>query len=373
MSQLPTSALAAEAALAGASAGASTGSGGPLPGGLGVYRRFRAVTTSLQELAALPTSPLLTLSGGRDPQRVAVTASASPSLLPMILSLVVPEVVPSGQPNQALSPVPPGGQADLVFLPGRTARDAQLNNTEASLNPANFQTVTLSAEGDSTLSASLGARRDPRAFTELVQQARNSLSLSGPLDQARGPDGQPYLLDTTLRGQPLIQEERSGAAELRYLRQQAEQMALAPSLVLMVSPSTMSRSYSKIISSGNRTRSGFIVEHWGEQLLTISMDGSTGGFYCWRPGGGPDGLTTFQEASAGYQQLMSLMALFRSNGRLYNADGTIAIVGAVQLYYDGVIYEGVLDGFGFSEDDNQPFRIGYNFQMTVHYELDQRG
>lgn len=370
MTQTPSAALAAEAALSGATASA-VGSP-PLPGGFSAYRRFRAVQTSLGELAALQTGPLLSFNGGPDPARVAVTASAAPPLLPMILSLAVPDVVPSGQANTALSPVPPGGRSDLVFIPGRSAREAQVANTEASLDASATTAVTISASGDASLSAALGVRRDPRAFTALVSQAREALSQGAPLDTPRSPDGRPYLLDTTLRGQPLIQAERSGAAEVSFLRAQAEQMAQIPSLALMVSPSSMTRSYSKIVSSGNRTRRGFIVEHWGEQLPTLSLDGSTGGFYTWRPGGGRDGLSTFQEASAAYQQLMTLMAAFRSNGRLFNSDGTIAIVGAVQLYYDGVIYEGVLDGFGFGEDENQPFRINYNLTMTVHYELDIR-
>jgi hypothetical protein len=371
MAQIPSGISAAEAALRGATAGGEQGQA-PLPGGFSAYRRFRAVQTSLAELASLPTGPLLQFNGGTDPGRVAVTASSLPPALPMILTLIPPEVVPSGQANGALSPVPPGGRADLVFIPGRSARAAQVANTEAALDAGNFQTVTVSSQGDASLAASLSARRDPRAFTALVSSASQALAQGGPLDAPRGPDGRPYLLDQTLRSRTLIQEERTGASELVFLRQQAEKMALVGSLVLMVSPATMTRSYSKIISSGNRTRTGFIVEHWGEQLLTISLEGSTGGFYSWRPAGGRDGLTTFQESSAAYQQLMSLAAVFRSNGRLYNSDGTIAVAGAVSLYYDGVIYEGVLDGFGFSEDENQPFRINYNLTMTVHYELDIR-
>lgn len=170
------------------------------------------------------------------------------------------------------------------------------------------------------------------------------------------------------------------------LRTAIQQMAQTPPLKLLVNPISFKPTSEKIISDGNFSRNGPIVEHWGEQQDKISASGKLAGFYALDVGstvngsaGNSPGITRIARSfSAAYQNFLSLYLIYRNNGTVWIEDfdkakpkaNNLAVVGSVYIYYDNVLYIGSFDSFNVNETDDKPYTLEYDFSFTVRYKFE---
>jgi GH24 family phage-related lysozyme (muramidase) len=164
-----------------------------------------------------------------------------------------------------------------------------------------------------------------------------------------------------------------------------QQMQNTPPLKMLVNPQSFKLAAEKIISDGEWSRSGPIVEQWGEQLDKIEASGKVAAFYSIdATGGGSAGSTgvgagpgitrTARQYSASYQNFLSLWLLYKSNGGVWLSDfiepksskkKNLSVVGSIYIYYDNILYVGSFDDFNLSETETAPYTLEYNFTFTV--------
>lgn len=178
---------------------------------------------------------------------------------------------------------------------------------------------------------------------------------------------------------------------------------------LMINPNTMSMNMSKTI---NRTQSmvGFIEEHWGEELDTMTLQGSTAAFVLGansirdigRKGieqavekdkvradfysyldipeysvtsadnrgilDSEPGLTTrYRSNSASYKELKRIVQIFATNGCVFDEKGFVANRNFIRLTYGQGSYMGYLESLDIVEDSAMPFRFNY----TITYKVEK--
>lgn len=168
-----------------------------------------------------------------------------------------------------------------------------------------------------------------------------------------------------------------------------QRMAALPPLRMLVNPQSLQINNEKIISDGNRSRRGHIVEQWGDGQDTLEVSGKIGAFYCGDVAGFNDDLTeggpgltrTARQYSAAYQNFLSLYQIYRNNAGIYISDSgdstqartNLAMSGSIYIYYDRTLYIGSFDSFSVTETDASPFSLEYSFQFTVRatFLLDQ--
>lgn len=164
------------------------------------------------------------------------------------------------------------------------------------------------------------------------------------------------------------------AAEINATIQALEAMRNTPPLRFLVNPSSFKVSSEKVISDGNWTRNGPIIEHWGDGQDKLEGSGRVAAFFAIdanQSGGGPGLTRGARNFSASYQNFLSLWMLYRSNAGLYleGLDGTswnrLSMVGSIYIYYDNTLYLGSFDNFNVTETESAPYTLEYNFQFTV--------
>ena len=144
-------------------------------------------------------------------------------------------------------------------------------------------------------------------------------------------------------------------------------------MVLHVNPSSMNFSYSKQIER-IQTKGGFVEQHWGEAVGTISFSLATGGFKRLYSGlsnvtgGGFDTEGTRRETIA-YDKYLDLLALFHNNGSIYDTSGQIALQGIIKILFDGGVYLGWFGSFGVTEAADKPFQFQLTAEFTVAHEI----
>lgn len=135
-------------------------------------------------------------------------------------------------------------------------------------------------------------------------------------------------------------------------------------LIMKINPQNLSSNYTQLINR-KRTLGGFIEEHWGEQLDTLSASGKTGQFF------GQNGLTNARRRETeAYKNFEKLIAIYRNNGSLFHeSTGKIIAQGWVVMNYDDCIYKGYFENFGVSEIADKQFELSYNFTFKVTLEV----
>lgn len=209
-----------------------------------------------------------------------------------------------------------------------------------------------------------------------ASQARKEQEKNGPKD-----------LNTTEQGK---RYQAAQQAEITSTLLALETMKNTPPLRMLVNPQSFKISSEKIVSDGNWTRNGPVIEHWGEQQDKMEFSGKIAAFMALDAvapnaddkyeGGGP-GLTRMaRHYSDSYQNFMSLWLLYRNNAGLYlnglegSADiARLSMLGSIYVYYDGIMYFGSFDNFNITESDTAPHTLEYNIQFTVRasFLLDQ--
>lgn len=155
-------------------------------------------------------------------------------------------------------------------------------------------------------------------------------------------------------------------------------------MVLHVNPSSMQFSYTKVIER-QQTLGGFVEAHWGEGPTTIQFSIATGGFV--RLFAGLSNITgptasnsdilpaTMQAVSTGgtrrdtiaYDKFLDLLALFKSNGAIYDTYGQIAFQGQILCVFDGGAWYGWFENFSVEETAERP----YQFALTTNFIVDR--
>jgi len=175
----------------------------------------------------------------------------------------------------------------------------------------------------------------------------------------------------------------------------------------IVNPSSISVNMSKII---NRTQSmvGWIEEHWGDEIDTLTFTGSTAAFVNGRTNlreisekraqnstdkaqarldfyqsmgfnensvvneenssylSTSPGLTTrYRRKSISYEQMRDLIKIFSANGCLFNQDGFVKDRKSIRLSYDYSSYIGYFESLDVVEDAYAPFRYTYTITFKA--------
>lgn len=121
------------------------------------------------------------------------------------------------------------------------------------------------------------------------------------------------------------------------------------------------------------TLGAHVIEHWGDELDEISINGATGGFLdissC--------GYTRIKaRETQSYSDFVDLLYVYKHNGGFYDAHGKIlerksrgspaaSAGGTVVLTYSSNLYEGYFSEFNWQEDATRPLQFTFDFKFIV--------
>jgi hypothetical protein len=138
-------------------------------------------------------------------------------------------------------------------------------------------------------------------------------------------------------------------------------MALLPhALVLHVNPTSFSESPTKKIERF-QTRGGFVEQHWPDDLMEISADGSTGAFMNLYTGTS----SVLRQRTIAWDRYRDLLDLYYNNGSVYDPYGNIVLQGNIMLMYDRGVYIGSFRSFSFEETAEAPFVFNLSWSFKV--------
>jgi len=146
-------------------------------------------------------------------------------------------------------------------------------------------------------------------------------------------------------------------------------------MVLHVNPNSMKFSYAKVIER-IQTKGGYVEQHFGDGAESIAFEASSGAFMRLYTGlvsitGGPHSLNvggTRRETIA-YDTYLDLLALFHSNGAIYDNRGSIVFQGIIKISFDGDYWLGWFNSFSVSEEAEQPYQFMLNADFTIAKEF----
>lgn len=162
-----------------------------------------------------------------------------------------------------------------------------------------------------------------------------------------------------------------------YLYDPLTKVTRSSFLTLFINPTTIQIGGSYTASSAV-TRHGTISTMWGQNLPTLTFDGSSAGFYYMGPNGVGGGLTNFnRKNTAAFVNYMALVSIFKNNGAYYLGgtgqntifrdyrSSVINVMDCVCLEYDGTQYVGTFNTFTISDTGDSPYRLKYQFEFIV--------
>jgi hypothetical protein len=177
--------------------------------------------------------------------------------------------------------------------------------------------------------------------------------------------------NATPNGIKFLEKQKAMIAQAQL---KLDNMRNTPPLKMRVNPASFTVKGEKIVSDGNWSRNGPVIEHWGDAQDKISGSGKVAGFYSmYRNDARMPGLTrTAKFFSESFQNFLSLFLIYRNNGGLYLQDKqgdairqNLSVVGTVYIYYDNTLYLGSFDSFNMTEDATAPHNLEYSFEFTV--------
>lgn len=164
--------------------------------------------------------------------------------------------------------------------------------------------------------------------------------------------------------------------QVQALRAQIEAIQAVPGLLLLVNPSEFSRSYEHSVDNTVKGRQKNIVHTWLERPFSINSSGVTAGQYVVAGDGGGGITNTLRVYSASYQNLLSLLAIYKTNGLIYSGpeihgDPRVRQLGySIFIYYDNHIYIGSFDSFEIQDSELKPHNMAYSWKFNVRYDID---
>jgi hypothetical protein len=125
-----------------------------------------------------------------------------------------------------------------------------------------------------------------------------------------------------------------------------------------------------------QTKGGYVEQHWGEGARTIDFNAATGGFMRLYSGlsnitGGTGALDvggTRRETIA-YDKYLDFLALFHSNGGVYDSSGKLVFQGIIKVTFDGGVYLGYFSNFSVTEAASSPYTFEITTQFLVAREI----
>lgn len=136
---------------------------------------------------------------------------------------------------------------------------------------------------------------------------------------------------------------------------------LPHALVMHVNPSNLSETHNKKIERF-QTRGGWVEQHWGDELLELSADGSTGAFVNLYTGLS----SVLRQRTIAWDRYRDLHDLYHNNGSLHDPFGNVVLNGQVLLMYDRGSYYGRFRSFDVQETDQSPFA----FTMSLTFKVE---
>ena len=170
---------------------------------------------------------------------------------------------------------------------------------------------------------------------------------------------------------------------------------------LMVNPASISNSMSKIINR-TPTMTATVEDIWGEELDTVTFQGSTATFvtggtdiratrlydsgtspiqdyllktkyvtpgerekYCGVRDTEPGVTVSQRRNSASYIQFLRIVDIFRSNGCLFDENGLVATRNYIWLSFGSTAYRGLFESLDITEDASNPYRFLYTITFKA--------
>lgn len=182
-----------------------------------------------------------------------------------------------------------------------------------------------------------------------------------------------------------------GKSELPESERKTQRQILG--IKFLINPAALSLNMAKLVSR-QQTMSGWHEDHWGEEIDTITFQGSTASFVIGSnnlrsvrmradsvgasnektrsnlyaslgldPVGVSEyqpGLTSyFRRKTVSYREFKKLIQLFQSNGCLFDPKGLVRKRKFIQVFYDYSLYRGYFESIDLTEDANAPFKFTY--------------
>lgn len=175
--------------------------------------------------------------------------------------------------------------------------------------------------------------------------------------------------------------------QLVSIATQDRQIRATPPIVFLINPNSMAFSYESVQNFSESTRYGFVFYRWGEQLVKIQISCYIGSFIAGRRtreipdfNGNLSGISGLQFASrrdsAGWRQLMNILAVYRNSAAIRDVLGRSRAnhaVGTQSIYYDGQRWTGRINSLSFSvTEENQNGGITFEMEFEV-YKHTQEG
>ena len=137
-----------------------------------------------------------------------------------------------------------------------------------------------------------------------------------------------------------------------------------PDLTMKINPENLNTQFSQLLNR-KRTWGGFIEEHWGEQLDSLSASGISSQFYS------ELGLTNESRRDTdSFKEFEKFINVYRNNGTLYDQKtGAILVQGYVVMNYDNAIYKGYFESFSLNEIAEKQYQLQYDFSFKVTKEI----
>lgn len=163
------------------------------------------------------------------------------------------------------------------------------------------------------------------------------------------------------------QDQRGAYPILFQVMSPDGQTPLLPDYLYMhVNPAAIGFSYSKIINR-IQTLGGFVEQHFGEQLIEISVSHTTGAFV--HVGSGVTALN--RKETIAYRKMQHLIDIFKSNGSVYDDKGRVQFKGGIRMVYSGGIYDGYFTNLSIEETGDKPFNLELSWGFKIVKESHQ--
>lgn len=168
-------------------------------------------------------------------------------------------------------------------------------------------------------------------------------------------------------------------------------------VILTINPNSVNVNAAKIINR-TQTMSGWLEEHWGEELDSITFQGSSAAFIWKGPTKGGQtaedirgefnnfveakdlgtvyngiegtGLATWnRKDTASYDEFRQLMQLMNSNAATFDIYGLVKDRLYIQITYDYASYLGYFESFDLTENSETPFKFIYTITFKSERTL----
>lgn len=139
---------------------------------------------------------------------------------------------------------------------------------------------------------------------------------------------------------------------------------LPHALVMHVNPRNLQESYNQKVERF-QTRGGWQEQHWGQDLVEVSADASTGAFMNLYSGLS----SVLRQRTIAWDRYRDLHDLYLHNGSVYDPFGNIVLQGHVMLMYDRGTYIGTFRSFDVEETDDSPFAFKINWSFKIEHTI----